>query len=340
MAKHSAFSLHMPPAYTIRRLMALLCVFMFILLLVHSSSIPDYAWSGLKLWAYSVLPALLPFIILSKFWIYYQVPELLLTFSYKVFRKNKVLSVTLPLFLLGLCSGFPVGAIFVRHFYETRILPKKTAENLLPLCSFVSPMFLLGYVYSLIQDTGLPCIKKEWHIMLFCLYAPLLLFYLARLHRGVLSVSINTASRHSLIPFNQQADHNTLSIGDILSSSLEIIFTIGVYMMLFSILFGLSMNYPVFHALPFRILMSNLEVTTGCQYIVAAAVPGNVFKNILLLVVLEFGGLCTFAQIGSVLNGSDLSLKCYFKTKLMTVFLSVLMYFALHHILSGTTIPC
>ncbi len=54
------------------------------------------------------------------------------------------IAISLPVFLLGLCSGFPVGAIFISHYYQQNLLNKRQAESLLPLASFVSPMFVAG----------------------------------------------------------------------------------------------------------------------------------------------------------------------------------------------------
>lgn len=101
-------------------------------LLTHSGLVLFYAGKGLSAWAASVVPVLLPFIILSKFWICYDIPSLLFRAAEKFVPGKQYAALSAALFLLGLSSGFPIGAVFVRHFYQQHIFDKKTAEILLP----------------------------------------------------------------------------------------------------------------------------------------------------------------------------------------------------------------
>lgn len=116
---------------------------------------------------------LLPFIILSKFWIRYEIPQLFFKQVHCLVPAGTTIAISLPVFLLGLCSGFPVGAIFISHYYQQNLLNKKQAESLLPLASFVSPMFVAGYVRSQINLQ-----ERLWIYYLLCLYLPVLLCYL------------------------------------------------------------------------------------------------------------------------------------------------------------------
>ena len=131
------------------------CLLAFFFLLTHSSMILAYAKAGLSSWACSVLPVLLPFIILSKFWIYYDIPQLFYNAAGRALPSHRQAALCITVLLLGLSSGFPVGAIFVQHYYKEGILSKRAAEELLPLCSFISPMFLLGYVHPLTGYHGI-----------------------------------------------------------------------------------------------------------------------------------------------------------------------------------------
>ncbi|MBR0409992.1 MAG: hypothetical protein IJI25_03155 [Eubacterium sp.] len=306
-----------------RNSMAALCIAALLMLLLFSEDVSLYATQGLELWAYSVLPVLFPSIILSKFWIYYQVPEELIQTSRRLFRRKSLLSETLPLMILGLCSGLPIGAIYVRHFYENGLLPRRAAERLLPLCSFVSPVFLLGYVYRLLGESLWQTTKKQWHIMLFCLYAPLILLYIVMiLQEKKANYRCRPSGAH---PSVRKCAEGKGSIRQIWLSSLEIIATIGIYIMLFSILFGLSEKLPVSGSVPFLFFLSNLEVTTGSQFIITARIGGHMLSSALLLSALSLGGLCSLAQIGSVVSGSGLSIKPYVRLKLMSALLTVLL---------------
>lgn len=155
------------------RLAQVLCCLSFILMLLQYSLVLKYAKEGLFVWVSCVLPLLLPFIILSKFWIRYEIPQLFFKQVHRLVPAGTTIAISLPVFLLGLCSGFPVGAIFISHYYQQNLLNKRQAESLLPLASFVSPMFVAGYVRSQINLQ-----ERLWIYYLLCLYLPVLLCYL------------------------------------------------------------------------------------------------------------------------------------------------------------------
>ena len=155
------------------RLAQVLCCLSFILMLLQYSLVLKYAKEGLFVWVSCVLPLLLPFIILSKFWIRDKIPQLFFKQVHRLVPAGTTIAISLPGFLLGLCSGFPVGAIFISHYYQQNLLNKRQAESLLPLASFVSPMFVAGYVRSQINLQ-----ERLWIYYLLCLYLPVLLCYL------------------------------------------------------------------------------------------------------------------------------------------------------------------
>ena len=299
------------------RICQILCIIAFFLLLSHSDLVLYYAREGIRTWACSVLPVLIPFIILSRFWIYYEVPGLLFRSSQKMLVKHTSFALAATILFLGLTSGFPVGAIFIKYFYDRRILTKDAAEELLPLCSFVSPMFLIGYVRPLTGYKGI-----AWILFLCSLYLPLLFCF----GNGIRSGKI-----HAYSGKNESFSSGKSSIRDIWIYSLEVIFTIGIYMMLFSILFGLAIHQPLFRKPFMEILLGNLEITVGIGWIARMSTIKGIVRGMILAASVSFGGLCTMAQVYTILSESNLSLKCYVMTKGKTALLSaiILLFFFL-----------
>lgn len=309
----------------------ILCLLFFILILLQSSLVLKYAKEGLANWASCVLPLLLPFIILSKFWIRYEIPELFFSRVKKIFPSHTRLSVTLPVFVIGLCSGFPVGAIFLSHYYQNNTLNKQQAELLLPLASFVSPMFVMGYIQS---QTGLK--GTPWVFYLFTLYFPVLLcFFLLqifdrhtvqknRTSHHIHSLSRKTVSKRYVQSLDTSPLKPTLTEA-VWIPSLEVIFIIGIYMMIFSILFGLLTQLHLFRYPVCTFLLANLEVTTGIHLLAANELYSAKIMYALTAAAASFGGLCTMAQVQTVISHTDLSLKSYVKIKLLTSVLSFLL---------------
>ena len=307
----------------LRRLCQAACLFAFFVFLFQSDRVTFYAKKGLLTWAISVLPVLLPFIILSKFWIYYNIPTLFCSFCRRPFARHPSAAVSLPVLLLGLSSGFPIGAVFVKHFYENKILSKSASEELLPLCSFVSPMFLMGYIRPLLGwNTVL------WGAFVFSLYTPLFCAYLFHLYQGRLRTATpafpgsQTEKRYRWIKEKMQRS----SVREIWISSMEIILTIGIYMMLFTILIGLFMDSPFPKGVLPMILLTNMEITTGLPVLAKEIILPDILRKTLLCGCTSFGGCCTMAQVASVLHGTDLLLWPYLRTKLLTASASALIF--------------
>lgn len=301
------------------------------------------------MWASCVLPLLLPFILLSRFWIRYKIPELFFYQAKKRFPAHTDLAITLPVFLLGLCCGFPVGAIFIDHYYQEGTLTERQAETLLPLASFVSPMFVMGYIHS---QTGLT--ETFWLRYLFALYLPVMICYLFTqlanrpqkslpLSHRVYSLSKNCPLSHhvhslskkpsdklSRLRLKGMTDTRRTLTEEIWIPSLEIILIIGIYMMIFSILLGLLTRLPLFQKPAFTFLLSNLEVTTGIRLLATNKIYTSKIMYALTAAAASFGGMCTMAQIQTVTADSGLSLKPYVIIKLLTagfsLFLCLLLF--------------
>lgn len=320
------------------------CIISFFFLLTHSSLVLDYAKSGLSSWAFSVLPVLLPFIILSKLWIYYDVPQLFYRAVCRALPGHSHAAVCLTVLLLGLSSGFPVGAIFVRYFYEKGILSKRAADGLLPLCSFVSPMFLIGYVRPLTGYTD-----ADWYLFVLSLYLPLLLCFgsllvsraghhTSKYYPGERAPHANQhhpaqqAPRH--VPYKNVKTASPSTLRDVWLSSLEIIFTIGIYMMLFSILFGITLHEPMLRHTVTEITLSNLEITTGIGWLSRMSALSGIVRGAVMAAVVSLGGLCTMAQVHSATISCPFSMSRYLLIKVKCALLSAGLFLLTEHMLS------
>lgn len=297
----------------------LIAVITGIFFLLHNHMISRFAYEGILLWGKLLVPVLLPYIILSKLWLYYGIIDDIRKIFYKILGSHDTLANTLPIMTIGLICGYPTGAIFVRAGYENHILPKEQAEVLLPLCSFVSPMFLAGYVCSLLDlPTG------KWCALLLSLYlSPLLLYGCHMLFDP------HFQKRHS-VPFQYQNAPKE-SFTDILDSSLHIIFVIGLYIMIFSILFGFAEEHSMNH-LPFLFLLSNLEVTSGISLLSHIDSVSLIFRCIWAAFALSLGGICCYGQIRSIVSGCDLDMGKYLPIKIKQAVISVLILACLWHI--------
>ena len=296
------------------RFVQMLCFLFFIAMLAQYSLVSSYAKDGISVWASNVLPLLLPFIILSKFWIRYKIPELFFRQAQKIFSDSTGIAISLPVFLLGLCSGFPIGAIFISYYYQSKTLSKKQAECLLPLASFLNPMFIIGYLRSQINLQG-----RAWSCYFLSLYLPVFLCYVGiqcfdrhqNNHRK--KQTIQTLAKNSLSPMKRSGSKKASLSDDVWLPSIKIILS------------GMLMRLSLFRTPICTFLLANLEITTGIHLLAVSNIYSLKAMYALSAMAASFGGLCTMAQVQTVIADTDLSLKKYAAIKIVTALSSGLL---------------
>jgi sporulation integral membrane protein YlbJ len=102
---------------------------------------------GLKLFFYSVLPGLLPFMFLTK----------LLTELGTIFKITKKLSpvsqklfgtpgVSLYCFFMSVLSGYPIGAKIISDLYAKKLISEEDAKRMSIFCTTSGPIFVIGAI--------------------------------------------------------------------------------------------------------------------------------------------------------------------------------------------------
>lgn len=103
--------------------------------------------NGLLLWANSVVPSLLPFFIATELLghtkIVSSIGKLLNKWMKPIFN---VPGIGAYAFIMGIISGYPVGAKIVTNFRENGNCTKAEAERLLAFTNNSGPLFIIGTV--------------------------------------------------------------------------------------------------------------------------------------------------------------------------------------------------
>lgn len=140
---------------------------LFLLLILFSNQCLYAAQDGINLFINSVLPSIFPFLvivnILINLDILKKISKLLNPITKKVFNLPGISS--LPI-IVGLLSGYPIGAKISNDLYEKKLISKSTAEKLLGFTSNSGPLFILSYVgISLYHDTKTGILLLLTHIV-------------------------------------------------------------------------------------------------------------------------------------------------------------------------------
>ena len=278
----------------------ILIIFILALILIcmlfHVPIVIAGAHTGLELWYESVLPSILPFMIITS---------LLLQ---KIQGRG--------ICYLGLCCGLPVGANLVNQQAVTGQLDFRTANALLCICNITSPMFISGYILN-------QTLKKQVSPILFFLviYLPLGLY-------GIITFLMNKrkpspARNRSAIP-QHSLTHPSQSFEMIIKHSLQVILMVGIYIMLFCIVIQFLTSWLPGDSIPARICLSTLEITNGIHLL--AGLPLSMQQKTALIAGLtSFGGICSILQTKSVLTDNRLSILHYLLVKICMGIVSYLL---------------
>lgn len=287
-------------------------IFLLLLILFPTISIKG-AKTGLMLWYSTVVPTLLPFIIISNLIVRTGGMQYFTYLFYPIYLVFHKLLKCLPyVCVIGFFCGYPMGAKIINDLTVQNQMTRKQGQFLLNTCNNASPMFIIGYVV-------VATLKSSVSILEFMgfVYLPVLLYgalYLL-LHPRLLKEPEGV--KHGGLSFSGG------SLDDTIMDAFVIVMRIGGYIMLFSIAAQLFIHMNIQSQLIRLLLIGFSEVTTGVSYISQSLLSGTQ-KIALIAAATTFGGLSSIAQTKSVLTSSKLSILPYLLTKLLLALMSYL----------------
>lgn len=291
---------------------------------IYPQEVLSSASASLTLWWRFVLPALLPFFILS---------ELLMASGFVHFLGVFLESFMRPVFRLpgqaafvvamGYTSGFPMGAVLTARLRKAGEISRIEGERLLAFTNNPSPGFMFGAVASGMLGKPALGIALAGSVYL----ANLIVGFLFRFYH----ITSSPAQPIKLPSFKrawqelktaQLQDNRT--IGQILSDSIKQSFTtvlmVAGFMAFFSVILRLlniwhltqllaTLSHYIIGVIPisFQQAFFNglLEMTIGCQQTIQS-VPILNQQIALLTFLMGWSGLSVFAQVIGFISGTDL----------------------------------
>ena len=298
---------------------------LFFCLLIFPARIFSYACEGVNLWFHTILPSLLPFLILTSLLLASDASQLLPdcaeSFLMAVFGLSPGGFYAL---FLGLFCGFPMGARIIAQLYDSHEIDRNEACYLLTFSSSPSPAFLSSYVVLTAFSGHISPVFVFGVLYASDFLTGLLFRFVFHRFRSVSSSSCGTYSMEKKEMPKQTSKGNLLDTS--IMNGFEIITQLGGYIILFSILSGLLMDlHPFGSATP--LFCGILELTTGISQLAASSLPFS-GKVSVILACAAFGGLSVTAQTNCMIHTSGLPLWPYLAGKLCcAVFAGILSLF-------------
>lgn len=292
--------------YTLFFLLITACI------LSHSQLALGYSLLGLTLWFDNMIPALLPFMILSGIMIRMNLTGLFTRFVYVLIRPLYQVSENVCYaMIMGFLCGFPMGAKTTADLFKRDMISRQEAEFLLCFNNNIGPVYFCSFVLPLLnRQIILPYVFGMYAIPL--LYG-FMLRYTAYRNLTVLGKSVTK----NICPNNQTTKPYLLDeVDDAINSSIESMLSLGGYMILFNLMnllpHVIAGKVPIYFA-------PLLEITGGLKLL------GSSFPLYSLL-LLSFGGFSCIAQTNNCIKGTTLSISHYLKHKLILTALTACYY--------------
>ena len=288
------------------------------LLLWQPHTVQKGAGAGLVLWATVIVPTLFPFMLLTGMAQKMNLPAVLGARMYPLLGRVLPMSAAgcFP-WLTGLMSGPPLAAKMLGETCERGDMSRQEGQRLLILCNNISPMFLLEYMAGYCLGMKHPVI-----LLLIGYIAAFLCCWGKYLLQGYLLRGRNK-ERHTAhrAGADRLVHGETLHTGTLMESldrciqdSVQVLFKVGAYMVIFSVAANLLQKLPVCEDA--RTLLAGMcEITIGGNT-VRTWQRGLEVRQIWTAFLCGFGGMSSAMQSIAVLGRSGLSGGEYLRDKL------------------------
>ena len=324
-----------------RNILPFILVLFTICLVVFSSSNLTATKNGLTLWATCVVPSLFPFFVITNLLSHTKVVSVIGKLLDKFMRPLfNVPGIGGFAFVMGLISGYPVGAKIVADFREKGLVTQDEGERLLAFTNNSGPLFILssvGIALFGVAKTGLLLLGTH---ILACITVGIILARFSKRNRFENSYDTikNKFERKNDSQSCNSENITFKNLGEVLTSSINssisTILMIGGFVVIFSVIISIlnqtnildnlsTSLYPILNFLNIDLefakplLSGILELTNGVNLV--ANIPTKLIsQNIVLSAfLLGFGGFSVLLQVYSIVSKTDLSMKKYLVGKFL-----------------------
>ena len=328
-----------------RNFISLLFLLFTLSILIFSNSNLAAVKSGISLWATSVVPSLFPFFVATELLMHtnivYHIGNILNRFMKPLFNIRGEGAFA---FIMGIISGYPIGAKIATNFRKDNICTKEECERLLSFTNNSGPLFIVGSVGILLyRNTMIGILLFVTHLLASLSVGILFRFWKKTKH----SDSYPSSSKAYT---NKKTQASFSNLGEILSesivSSIKSILVIGGFVVIFSSIISILKSSGITNmieiiATPFfnfthispsfiePLFTGFFEITNGISSISSIACKKLSINILITAFLLGFGGISVLLQVLSITSKSDLSIKPYIYGKLLHGIIAVLYTFIL-----------
>lgn len=321
-------------------------LFTFCLLIFSKTNLPAVK-KGLSLWANSVIPSLFPFFVATEMLMHTNiVNQIGIIFNSIMKPLFNVNGKGAFAFVMGIISGYPVGAKIAANFRKNDICSKEECERLLSFTNNSGPLFIIGTVgISMFGSTTIGILLFVTHLLASITVGILFRFWKYKKVgiQNKISITSNFQSNYNsqksnYSSYNEYKKVSFSNLGEIIAqsitSSTSTILMIGGFVVIFSSIISILNSSgisnlvvitlsPLFNLLNIDtsfiqgLFTGFFEITNGINLISSIHIKKISINIIFTAFLLGFGGISVLLQVLSIVSKTDLSKKPYIIGKIL-----------------------
>ena len=262
--------------------------------------------------------------LLPGIFIFYTITDLLVNYDFlKVLYKlplhitKRLLNITTnSLFIISfsLLSGFPSGSKYITSFYNQKLIDKNETSYLLLSTHFSNPLFILGVIKTIIGKKLALIVLLSHYLSNFIL---IIFFHPKEKHNN----KIKSINHYDLVTCLNKSFNNTFHILLIVLSYSIIFATLSTL-----ICMHINSNFVKIFVYGF------IDITKGIFYLKELNIPLYI-KGLLITTFITFGGVNIHMQVKSIIKKESLNYSYFFIGRIISTFLSIILYIFLFNVL-------
>ncbi|WP_298471930.1 hypothetical protein [Psychrobacillus sp. FSL K6-4046] len=263
------------------------------------------ALEGMRIFTTSLMPYLLPYLVITQMFIRTQKKFLTTSNKFKLYFN---------IYLLTALGGFPSGAAIISSLKEIGTLNARNASWLLAICHAPSPMFVIGFVGIEIFNAEIAGLK-----LLIIIHVVNLIFLLVFIIFSK-PIQMNTYKKEA----------NTSPFQESIKETYQILLLIGT-----TVIFFTTISYIVFESLKeiiptisptVLVFVSSLFEMTGGISLAGQILSGSYYLPFIIALIIAFSGLSIHMQIIVLAQKAGIPIRKYLMFRLLNMLIIPLFF--------------
>ena len=283
-------------------------------LILFSDSNIKTVQNSLDLFLNAIFPSLFPFLIVTRLISYTFIISVISSkFGGIVKKLFHLPEIAAYPFIIGLISGYPVGAKIVSELRSQKKINSTEGNILLVITNNSGPLFIIGSIGCSIFMNFKIGLTLFFINLSSCILTGIILG-----HFNLKRFRVAELDNYKYLDFS--------SVGSIISDSIKSSFftlsNVCGFIILFSLIISMIEHTHILQILLFQnkmlesLCVGSLEITSGIKQI-STLLSSIQIKLVCTSFLLGFGGISVVFQVWSTISNSDLSIKSYIMGKLL-----------------------